>query len=504
MQSLRFLVAITCIGISTSFVRISYINNGVPGCKNLKLYESADPISIGDFIESIKGTPRRISDTTARISGTIQAAPGQISRNVKDATDAVIYFPSNVTATVTETQSNIIQSTDDVKRKVKALSPVPFINNAFKFTKSIIDTAYELKDGKIDGSRTLAKSSVPEKVKVVKAKPEKSAEESYEEAKESFYSTVDSINDFGRGVVATVERVQQIPDDITKTRESVVLTAEIFQKDIAEKQQQAQEIGKVVWKVVTLEAAKETFERTEKQYQNTVKYVSDTKTMLQTNPTAIFSGGVKAKEKETVPIIAPVPVPVPVPAPVVTPVKKEDSSLDKIWGAIKVTKAGLDATVTTAKSLSNGVKGLKKRIDKDIAKQAASASGIPLPVSSILSASAPDMVPIDDSSELTYSSSTSTLAVSITETLDEIIVVEDIVAIVPVEIVVDSPEVIMETVESIDSSSMISVITDVPSSSIISSNDIDSDSGTHHVSVTVPEDSPTSSVEIISAPLSEI
>ena len=396
----------------------------MPSSKNLRMSEDVDPASIGDIIESIKGTPRRISDTTARISGTIQAAPGQISRNVKDATDAVIYFPSNVTASVIETQSNIVQTSDDVKRRVKALSPLPFINNAFKFTKSIIDTAYELKDGKLNVNKVV----VPQQLKIIKVKPEKSAEEAYEEAKESFYLTVDSINDFGRGVAATVDRVQKIPDEITKTKESVVLTVEILQKDITEKQQQAQEIGKVVWKVITLEAAKETYERTEKQYQDTVKYVSDTKNMLQTNPAAIFSGGVKAEPEK----VAPTPVPVPVPVPVVVPVKKEDTSLDKLWGAFKVTKAGLDATVITAKKVSKGVQGLKKRIDKDIAQQAAAASGIPLPVSSMQSASAPALSPIDDSSELTYSSSTSIFSAPVLEIPDEVeVIIEDIIAIIP-------------------------------------------------------------------------
>ena len=481
MTSLRFLVAIMYIGISTSFVRISYISNGVPSSKNLRMSENADSASIGDIIESIKGTPQRISDTTARISGTIQAAPGQISRNVKDATDAVIYFPSNVTASVIETQSNIVERSDNVKRKVKALSPLPFINNAFKFTKSIIDTAYELKDGKINENKAI----MPQKAKIVKSKPEKSAGEAYEEAKENFYLTVDSINDFGRGVAATVDRVQQIPNDITKTKESVVLTAEIIQQDIAEKQQQAQEIGKVVWKVITLEAAKETYERTEKQYQNTVKYVSDTKTMLQTNPKAIFSGGVKAETKKVPP--TPVPVPVPEVVPVVVPVKKEDTSLDKIWGAIKVTKAGLDATVTTVKSVSKGVKGLKKRIDKDIAQQAASASGIPLPVSSMLLASAPALSPVDDSSELTYSSSTSILSAPTPEIPDEVeVITEDIIATIPMDNIADVTEVTeVLPIETIEASNDSTLTVETPVSTVDSSIFIDTTPETEPIAVSV-------------------
>lgn len=387
----------------------------------------SDPVSIESIYENIVGAPQRISDSTRRIAATVQAVPKQISdstqkiidkiqatpddiarsvdkvsRNVKDVSDAVIYFPSNVTAAVVETQLSIEVQANDVKKKVKDLSPMPFINGALSFTKNVIDTAYDLKEGKISGGTAFAKLAPAEKVKAPKVRPEKSQTQVYEDVKESLYVTLDNINGFGRGVVetaekvvATAERVQQFPDDIRKTRESVTLTAEIIQKDIEEKQQQAQDIGKVIWKVVSLDAAKETYERTEKQYQSTVEYVTDVKTMLQTNPIAVFTGG---KKKE-------IPIAVPVPAIVAKEKAKDKSAFGKLWGALQVTKAGIDATVSTVVSASNGVKGLKRRIDTSIAEQEAIEKKYKVQAVSPVSVTAySESIPIVDSYEASTSS----------------------------------------------------------------------------------------------------
>ena len=394
MILISHLVFVTFLGSHFSFVQRSHHGKIAEVGRHLRLSSESDPVSISDILDNIVGAPQRISDSARRISATIQAAPQQISdstqkiidkiqatpddiarkvdkvsRNVKDISDAVVYFPSNVTAAVAETQLSIEGQANDVKKKVKDLSPMPFINGALSFTKNVIDTAYDLKEGKISGGTAFAKLAPAEKAKAPKVRPEKSQTQVYEDVKESLYLTLDNINGFGRGVVetaekvvATAERVQQFPDDIKKTRDSVTLTAEIIQKDIEEKQQQAQDIGKVIWKVVTLDAAKETYERTEKQYQSTVEYVTDVKTMLQTNPIAVFTGGMK---KET---------PIAAPAPVIFAKQKEKdkSPLGKVWGALQVTKAGIDATVSTVVSASNGVKGLKRRIDSSIAEQEAS------------------------------------------------------------------------------------------------------------------------------------
>ena len=389
---LRLLVGAAYACVTTSFIQVRLCKNVLATRSRLQMSDASEPASLEDIINNIKATPKRISDTTQRIADTtqkitnqIQAAPKQISdraqiitdkiqatpaeisrnvdqvtKNVKDVTDAVVYFPANVSATVAQTQSNIIETAEDIKKKVNALSPMPFINNAIAVSKNVIDTANDLKEGKITGGVALSKLSKSDKAAAAPKKPARNQEEVYEEVKESFYSTLDLITGFGRGVVETAEKVQKLPDDISKTRDSAVATAAIIQKDIAEKQQQAQEVGKVVWKVVSLEAAKETFERTEKKYQNTVKYISDTKTKLQTDPVSLITGKVKEEKKPKPVAIVPVP-------------KKDDSVFGKIWGAAKATKAGIDNTVATVQSASQGVKGLKERIDKKIAEEEAAA-----------------------------------------------------------------------------------------------------------------------------------
>lgn len=427
------MILVSCLVFATylcsnfSFVQYSHNGKSAKVGRHLKLSSESDPVSIESIYENIVGAPQRISDSTRRIAATVQAVPKQISdstqkiidkiqatpddiarsvdrvsRNVRYVSDAVIYFPSNVTAAVVETQLSIEGQANDVKKKVKDLSPMPFINGALSFTKNVIDTAYDLKEGKISGGTAFANLAPAEKVKAPKVRPEKSQTQVYEDVKESLYVTLDNINGFGRGVVetagkvvATAERVQQFPDDLRKTRESVTLTAEIIQKDIEEKQQQAQDIGKVIWKVVSLDAAKETYERTEKQYQSTVEYVTDVKTMLQTNPIAVFTGG---KKKE-------IPVVVPVPVIVAKEKAKDKSAFGKIWGALQVTKAGIDATVSTVVSASNGVKGLKRRIDTSIAEQEAIDKKYKVQAASPVAVTADsESIPIVDSYEAPTSS----------------------------------------------------------------------------------------------------
>lgn len=370
---LRLLVSVSCLGIATSFLQRGYLGHNVAVGRRLYVAQEADPDTLESFMERMKTAPQRISDSTQRIAGNIQSAPKRISdstqrltdkilstpdeisknielvaKSIKEVKDAVVYFPSNVTATVTATQANIIVQAEDLKITIKALSPFPYINRALAATKNVINTVYELKDGKINSGDVITQLLPSETVNTVKPKSNRNPEEVYEEIKENFYTAMDSFNGFRRGVVETVERVQQLPDDILKTRESLALTAEILQKDFVEKQQQAGDIGKVIWKVVTLEAAKETFERTE-------KYVTDTKTMLQTNPTAIF----KTESKEQKFSLVSIPFFVP----------KEGSTLGKIFKAVRDTKSGFDATFAVVQKVSNGVIGLKERIDKSIAEQ---------------------------------------------------------------------------------------------------------------------------------------
>jgi hypothetical protein len=375
MISRRFLLTVICLGVCTSFVPIRRFN--AIQSRILRLSEeTSDPASsIQNIINQFKAIPLTVStkkqeviDTFQRSSEMIQAAPGKFSRNVKLVSDAVIYFPSNVTASVSETRSNIQETTDNITKTVKALSPLPFIQSTVTFFKSVIDTTYELKEGKIKGGDVLAKFKKPEPVKEVKVLPRKSNGAIYEEVKEGFYSTIDNINGFGTGVQAAAGRLQQLPSDIstinenfTKTKENLAVTAEMLQKDALEKQEQAGILGKVVWKILTLEAAKETFERTEKKYRSAAKYATETVTILKTNPTSIFKS--RTAEKKVEAIIATKKI----------VEKKDDSALGKVWGVLRATKDGLDATISTVSNVSNGVQGLKKRIDKNLATQAATS-----------------------------------------------------------------------------------------------------------------------------------
>lgn len=373
---LRLLVSVSCLGITTSFLQRGYHGHNIVVGRRLNVAQEADSDSFESIIERIKTAPQRISDSTLRIAENIQAAPKRISdstqrltdiilstpdeisknveqvaRNIQDVKDAVVNFPSNVTATVTATQTNILLQAEDFKNTIKALSPLPYINNALVATKNVINFVYELKDGKVNSGEVITPLLPSETVKTAEQKSARNPEEVYEEIKENFYAAIDSFNGFRRGVVETAERVQQLPDDISKTRESLALSAEIMQKDFAEKQQQAGDIGKAIWKVVTLEAAKETFERTG-------KYVTDTTTMLQTNPTAIFKK--EPKEKKDSVALAPLYVPY---------VPRDTSTLGKIFHAVRATKSGLDVTFSVFQQASNGVMGLKERIDKSIAEQ---------------------------------------------------------------------------------------------------------------------------------------
>eukprot|EP00596_Hydrurales_sp_CCMP1899_P008979 CAMPEP_0119036700 /NCGR_PEP_ID=MMETSP1177-20130426/4602_1 /TAXON_ID=2985 /ORGANISM="Ochromonas sp, Strain CCMP1899" /LENGTH=371 /DNA_ID=CAMNT_0006996955 /DNA_START=485 /DNA_END=1600 /DNA_ORIENTATION=- len=231
------------------------------------------------------------------------------------------------------------------------------------FFKLVIDTGYDFKEGKIGGGQVLSKFKKPEKTSTnekppAKAKRGTSTGEVYEEAKENLYATVDNIKAFQQGLINFIKRVKQLPNDfistqksLSDTRESLVLTSDMLQKDLETKRLESKEFGKTVWKVVSLEAAKETYVELKLKFDSTADYVSE----IKENPRLILKR--KEVEKEVV-----------IPVEVV----KEESTIGKVWGALKSAKGGIDGAVSTVSGVTRGVQGLQKRIDTTLAEQAKS------------------------------------------------------------------------------------------------------------------------------------
>ena len=106
----RFILTIVCFSLSNSFFHPANFP------RSLRIYEIDDSQkeareSISEIIDSqkLKFTDKKqeIIDKYQRISGNIQSAPGKISNNIKTVSDSIIYFPSNVTASVELTRSNL-------------------------------------------------------------------------------------------------------------------------------------------------------------------------------------------------------------------------------------------------------------------------------------------------------------------------------------------------------------------------------------------------------------
>lgn len=251
-----------------------------------------------------------------------------------------------------------------------------------------------------------------EKVVAVKAFKEKTSSETYEDAKESLYSTIDNVQAFWQGFLRLVEKVKQLPSDVintqksfVNTRESLALTSDIFQKDLKIKQLESQEFGKVVWKIVSLEAAKETYVDLKEKYISTAKYVDE----VQANPKLIFSGSVKAKV-EDIKTVAPIQV------------VKDETPLGKVWGVLKATKGGVDGTISAVIGVTKGVQGLQKRIDKKLTEQRVASSNAvkkielkqEIPPSSSISAVESAVAPI----ETTDTTTLETAAITAIDTTD--------------------------------------------------------------------------------------
>jgi hypothetical protein len=148
----------------------------------------------------------------------------------------------------------------------------------------------------------------------------------YEETKENVYAAFDNIKAFQQGFMNLIKRIQRLPSDLTNTqksfsdtKESLTLTSSMLQKDLEIKKLESQVFGRAVWKVVSLEAAKETYVEFKEKYDSTAEYVSE----IQENPKLIFKRKVEEKE------IAPVPIEV-----------KDPSAFSKVLGVLKSAKGG--------------------------------------------------------------------------------------------------------------------------------------------------------------------
>jgi hypothetical protein len=107
-MQLRFILTVICINFSNSFVPI----HPTSFTRSLRIYEEVEEKKgISGVVElqrqklSIK--TKKIIDQYDEIFSNFQMIPGRISQTYKRVSDSIIYFPSNVTASVDLTRSNI-------------------------------------------------------------------------------------------------------------------------------------------------------------------------------------------------------------------------------------------------------------------------------------------------------------------------------------------------------------------------------------------------------------
>ena len=281
-----------------------------------------------------RGLPSLVNQITQapeKITASVDARIKSVTKSVEETVDAVVYFPSNVTAKVQRTA-------DDVKRV--AAVPFTFFRGAVAVTQKVANA--------LSGAPP-PPSPQTEDTKPVKV-PQKTALDVFEDVKESFYMTIDGVTAVTQGVVATAETIAALPTAIADANSKAALTATSIRQDLVQAQQSA---------ALAVAAGKKQVEAIQ---------------AIARDPSIVVKG--LAPTPSTLPpILPPPPPPVPVAAlkkVAINPAEAATAAVDTLKVVATVAtavKGGLEVTVGAVGAAAAGAASLKQRIDKNLAAQ---------------------------------------------------------------------------------------------------------------------------------------
>ena len=340
---------------------------------------------------------RLATDTVYTVSDIVTETPTattQVNTNINTFINNIqnIKLPEikNEQVNLTETELLILKSKQqaELKNKYKKFLPQTYITILLLNIRSLIDRYYEYQD--IQEQKSSSNTNIntnnkqPKLIQslsystdTTKSKKGGSILDKYEEIKESYYSSTDTLSNILTTLIktkdSTIQTISNTANTITnlpqRTTQTIEATKSNIQDSITQSKQYIQTLnenlqttGQIIYKIITLEAAEETYTR------------------IQTNMQSI--------QTKYTPLTSPPPPPPPHVVPETTKIsaksaQKPENQVDKIKSVYSSASKVASVTFGVTSSLVSGVRkvvswALSKRSDRrssSSTQQPATATG---------------------------------------------------------------------------------------------------------------------------------
>ena len=217
--------------------------------------------------------------------------PSSIANDVTKSIDKVSSNIVSVSSKITSIPNNIVTTTTNVKKTVKSILKAPGI--ALNSAKGVIDSVYDIAD-KINGIDTIPQKKGSLVYSIDNKNNEKSTSDIIDEIKEAFFMTADTvtgtinavqeIGELVPKIINTIEEIPAIPTKVVskykQTEKGINDKVIKIQNDFNNAKENSIKIGNLFYKIITLEAAKETASRINNNYQKIVTSIDKTGSVI--------------------------------------------------------------------------------------------------------------------------------------------------------------------------------------------------------------------------------
>jgi hypothetical protein len=227
-------------------------------------------------------------ENIGNVGDAIVEFPSSIANDVTKSIDKVSSNIVSVSSKITSIPNNIVTTTTNVKRTVKSIFKAPGI--VLNSAKGIIDSIYDIVD-KINDIDTIPQTKGSLVYSINNKNNEKSTSDIIDEIKEAFFMTADTVTgtvnavqDNVPKIINTIVEIPTIPTKVVskykQTEKGINDKVIEIQNDFNNAKENSIKIGNVFYKIITLEAAKETASRINNNYQKIVTSIDKTGSVI--------------------------------------------------------------------------------------------------------------------------------------------------------------------------------------------------------------------------------
>ena len=214
--------------------------------------------------------------------------PSSIANDVTKSIDKVSSNIVSVSSKITSIPNNIVKTTTNVRSTVKSILKAPGI--VLNSVKGVIDSIYDITD-KINGIDAVPQTKGSLVYSINSKNNEKVPSDIIDEIKEAFFMTADTVTgtvnavqDNVPKIINTIVEIPTIPTKVVskykQTEKGINDKVIEIQNDFNNAKENSIKIGNVFYKVITLEAAKETATRINNNYEKLVTSIDKTGSVI--------------------------------------------------------------------------------------------------------------------------------------------------------------------------------------------------------------------------------